>query len=57
MHFASAAGTESFRILELLLSMLLHMVHLYDANDEVSAGFRQPTINVLGDSINDLVDR
>ncbi len=58
LHFVSAAGTESFRILQQFLNMLLHMasVHEEDSKD-VSAAFRQSTLNVLSDCLVDLVER
>ena len=60
MHFASASGSENFRLLETLVNMLLHMANFYDVTSSslhVGTGFRKFALNVLSDSVADVIER
>ena len=60
MHFASASGSENFRLLETLVNMLLHMANFYDvtsSSHHVGAGFRKFALNILTDSVADVIER
>ena len=56
LHFVCAKGGENFKIFQLLLNILIHMM-VSSNNPEVSSGFQRFTLNIITDCIADLTDR